>query len=217
MKTTLTVFLIIFSISLFAQVPAQYHALVKQADSLFKAKSYSESAIIYNQAFATNEGKAFPNDRYNAACSWALASGTDSAFYHLFRLAESKSKYQNYQHISTDSDLTSLYSDKRWKELLEIVKKNKDEAEKDLDKPLVHLLDSIYDEDQNYRKQISEIEKKHGRESEELKAHWKVINKTDSVNIIIISKILDERGWLGSNIIGKKGNSTLFLVVQHSD
>lgn len=217
MKTILTAFLIIFSTLTFTQVPPEYNVLVKQAYSLYQAKNYSESAINYNQAFATNEGKAFPNDRYNAACSWALANVTDSAFYHLFRLAESISKYQDYQHISTDSDLTSLYSDKRWKQLLKIVNLNKEEAEKDFDKPLVHLLDSIYDEDQNYRKQISEIEKKHGRESEELKAHWKVINKTDSVNIIIISKILDERGWLGSNIIGKKGNSTLFLVVQHSD
>lgn len=217
MKTTLTAFLIIFSIFTFAQVPAEYYVLVKEADSLYKAKNYSESAIKYNQAFATNEGKAFPNDRYNAACSWALANVTDSAFYHLFRLAESISKYQDYQHISTDSDLTSLYSDKRWGQLLKIVNLNKEEVEKDFDKPLVHLLDSIYDEDQNYRKQISEIEKKHGRESEELKAHWKVINKTDSVNLIIISKILDERGWLGKNIIGNSGNMTLFLVIQHSD
>jgi len=28
---------------------------------------------------------------------------------------------------------------------------------------------------------------------------------------------LDERGWLGLKVIGNQGNSTLFLVIQHSD
>lgn len=217
MRTILTAFLIIFSIFTFAQVPAEYHVLVKQADSLYKAKNYAESAIRYNEAFATNERKAFPNDRYNAACSWALANGTDSAFYHLFRLAESIVKYQNYKHISTDADLKSLYTDSRWEKLLLIVKQNKDEAEKDFDKPLVELLDSIHDEDQKYRLQIDSINKKYGRESAEIKEHWKKIQFIDSINLIIVSKILDERGWLGSNFVGKNGNMTLFLVIQHAD
>lgn len=28
---------------------------------------------------------------------------------------------------------------------------------------------------------------------------------------------LDERGWLGPDVIGQTGNSTLFLVIQHAD
>ncbi len=50
-----------------------------------------------------------------------------------------------------------------------------------------------------------------------MKAHWKIINEKDSINLIKIKKILDERGWLGADIIGNQGNSTLFLVIQHSD
>ncbi len=49
-----------------------------------------------------------------------------------------------------------------------------------------------------------------------MKQHWNFINEKDSINLIKIKKILDERGWLGSNIIGGQGNSTLFLVIQHS-
>ncbi|MCL4856390.1 MAG: hypothetical protein KJZ55_03810, partial [Flavobacteriales bacterium] len=55
------------------------------------------------------------------------------------------------------------------------------------------------------------------RESEEMRNHWKKIQQVDSINLIIVSKILDERGWLGSKVVGNKGNSTLFLVVQHAD
>lgn len=28
---------------------------------------------------------------------------------------------------------------------------------------------------------------------------------------------MDERGWLGADVIGNRGNSTLFLVIQHAD
>ena len=50
-----------------------------------------------------------------------------------------------------------------------------------------------------------------------MKAHWKIINEKDSANLILIEKILSERGWLGSKVIGEEGNGTLFLVIQHSE
>ena len=50
-----------------------------------------------------------------------------------------------------------------------------------------------------------------------MKAHWKIIKEKDSINLIRITTILDSRGWLGTDIIGEQGNSTLFLVIQHSD
>lgn len=216
MKTILAAYLILFSTFTFAQVPEIYKLLVKQADSLYQAKNYSESAMIYNQAFATNQGKASLNDRYNSACSWALANVADSSFYHLFRLAD-KGKYKYYTSISSDTNLIFLHSDKRWEELLGLVKKNKDESEKDFDRPLIALLDSIYDEDQKYRNQIDNVKKAFGGESVEMKGLWKKIEFGDSVNLTNISKILDGSGWLGKNIVGVMGNMTLFLVIQHSD
>jgi len=32
-----------------------------------------------------------------------------------------------------------------------------------------------------------------------------------------VTKIIDEHGWLGADIIGKQGNGALFLVIQHAD
>jgi hypothetical protein len=42
------------------------------------------------------------------------------------------------------------------------------------------------------------------------------MREKDSLNLIKVKKILNERGWLGEDIIGHYGNLTLFLVIQHS-
>ncbi len=78
-------------------------------------------------------------------------------------------------------------------------------------------LDSIYTEDQKYREQIDRVEKQFGWESKEMKALWKIINEKDSDNLINVKSILDQYGWLGENVVGKQGNSALFLVIQHSN
>ncbi len=207
--------LLIFNFT-FGQNQEKYSEFVKEAWKLYESENYKKSADKYKEAFDQMDGKAYPNDRYNAACSYALSKNSKSAFYHLFRLAND-SGYKNYGHITTDTDLNILHEDSCWDELIAIVRSNKEEAEKDLDKPLVAFLDTIYQEDQKYRKQIDKIEKKYGWESDEMKAHWEIINKKDSINLVKIKKVLDEKGWLGADIIGEQGNSTLFLVIQHSD
>ncbi len=88
---------------------------------------------------------------------------------------------------------------------------------KDRDQSLIAILDTIYQEDQRYRQQISEINKEYGWESDEMKAHWKIINSLDSLNLIKVEKILNEKGWLSADIIGDQGNKALFLVIQHAD
>ncbi len=194
-----------------------YNAFVAKADSLYNVEEYSQSSLEFEKAFDASEGKAFPHDRYNAACSFALSGNSEKAFYHLIYLAEHKLvKYKDYNHITTDTDLNSLHNDERWNKLIELVKANKEEAEKNLDKSLVAILDSIYEEDQKYRAQIDGIEKKYGRDSKEMQKHWGLINQKDKRNVIEIQKILDERGWLGADVIGEKGNTTLFVVIQHA-
>ena len=158
MKQTALIIAFFFTTTLtFGQnIPQEYFDLVKKADSLYKAKDFRNSANKYSDAFKANGWKGLPNDRYNAACTWALAAVPDSAFFQLDRIA-TKSNYTNYGHITTDPDLNSLHNDNRWKPLLEKIKQNKDKAEANLNKPLVAILDSIYVEDQTYRQQIDGI------------------------------------------------------------
>ncbi|MFV0377840.1 MAG: DUF6624 domain-containing protein [Mangrovibacterium sp.] len=89
--------------------------------------------------------------------------------------------------------------------------------ESNLNKELVLILDSVYQEDQKYREEIQETETKYGWNSKEIKNLWKIIAEKDSINLIKVEKIINENGWLGSNVIGEKGNKTLFLVMQHAD
>ena len=217
-KVTLIIFsLFVFNFT-FGQNSEKYTELIKEAWSLYKSKEYLQSAQKYNEAFIVLGNKGYLNDRYNAACSWALANEADSAFVQLFNIAE-KQNYNNIEHITNDSDLNSLHRDSRWAELIKIVKKNKENIEgtgANHDKSLIAMLDTIFQDDQNYRLKMDSIRKKYGWDSEEYKEIWKIIHQKDSVNIIKIRKILDERGWLGVDIIGNQGNKTLFLVIQHS-
>lgn len=210
------VFLVLAKLAFAQNTPNEYSNLVRVADSLYNSKDFRKSGDKYSEAFKANTWKGLSNDRYNAACSWALASVPDSAFYQLDRIAY-QMNYINYSHITTDPDLNSLHNDKRWAPLLNKIKQNKDIADSNLNKPLVAILDSIYIEDQKYRQQISGIEKKYGGESKEMKDQWKLIKEKDSINLVKVKAMLDQYGWLGNDIIGGPGSTTLFLVIQHSN
>lgn len=197
-------------------LPAAYKTNVRLADSLYNAGDYLNSGKTYALAFEANGWKGTSNDRYNAACAWALAGVADSSFFQLEKIAQ-KLNYKNYGHITTDPDLTSLHSDPRWAPLLDLVLKNKEKAEANLNKPLAAKLDSIYVDDQKYRQQLGETDKKYGWESKEMKDLWKIIQEKDSVNLIQVKGILDQYGWLGADVVGEQGNSALFLVIQHAD
>jgi hypothetical protein len=218
MKHTLLILAFLFKIQLSnaQDVPKEYFDLVKIADSLYRIKDYKNSGNKYSNAFKVNSWKGYSSDRYNAACSWALASVPDSAFFQLDRIA-TLMNYTNYNHITNDTDLNSLHTDIRWEKLIEKIKQNKEKEEVNYNQPLVAILDTIYIEDQKYRSQINDINKKYGWKSKEMNALWDIISEKDSINLIRVKQILDQYGWLGADVVSDQGNSTLFLVIQHSD
>lgn len=216
MKQLLLAILTCASAQLIAQGNARYSALVKEAFDLYDQKEYMASAVRYSAAFQELGWKGTSNDRYNAACSYALAGVPDSAFFHLYRIVEMMD-YSDKLHITNDADLTALRDDARWQPLIAMVQANKDRLEANLDKPLVALLDSIRAEDQRPRHEIEKVASQFGRDSKEMQAHWQRIRTSDSTNLIAVTRILDERGWLGADVVGANGSSTLFLVIQHAD
>ncbi|HRP00490.1 MAG TPA: hypothetical protein PLN54_13725 [Flavobacteriales bacterium] len=199
-----------------AQDQATYDRLVEEARALYEAKDPAGSARTYSEAFKALGWKGTANDRYNAACSYALCGIADSAYVHLFRIAE-RMDYSYLSHLTSDSDLNSLHSDPRWEQLVLLVKANKEQLDANLDRPLAALLDSLFEEDQGLRRQIGEVEARYGSESPEMQDLWRRMAEKDSLNLIVVKHILDERGWLGPDVVGEKGSSTLFLVIQHSD
>jgi len=206
--------LVAMAVDLKAQGPLDYYQLIGAADSLYTAKDFLNSAKAYSRAFKSNGWKGGNDDYYNAACTWALAGNPDSAFQLLRKVAPTMT---NLKHLSTDRDLASLHTDKRWQPLLEQVKANKKKAEVTMNMPLKRELDSIFEEDQRDRLRIDSIQKKYGMQSQEMKDHWKLIMKKDSFNLQRVTQILDQYGWMGRDVIGGQANMTLFLVIQHAD
>jgi hypothetical protein len=94
---------------------------------------------------------------------------------------------------------------------------NKKTAEATLNKELIAVLDTIDQDDQKYRVEAEELVNKYGWQSKEVQDKRKIINVKDSINLIKVEKIITENGWLGPDIVGKEGNSTLFLVIQHAN
>jgi pimeloyl-ACP methyl ester carboxylesterase len=124
---------VIYTSSIVGQsIPQKYSVLIRKADSLYQVKDYKSSALAFSVAFNPPDAKITMNHRYNAACSYALANNADSAFFHLNYIT-SLMNYTNYGHIKSDPDLKSLYTDRRWKPLIELVKANKEKAYANLD------------------------------------------------------------------------------------
>ena len=134
MKTTaLVLCLLICASSLTGQTNApNYESLILKADSLYQVKDFANSAFAFSDAFKAADAKIKINHRYNAACSWALANYTDSAFYNLNYIA-SWMNYTSYGTVKADPDLLSLHNDNRWNPLLEKVLANKKKAFPNLD------------------------------------------------------------------------------------
>ncbi|MGZ5134949.1 MAG: DUF6624 domain-containing protein [Flavitalea sp.] len=187
-----------------------------RAFSLYEKKEYLKSALSYDSLFKINKGQGLMIDRYNAACSWALAGNVEKAYYYLDKVVIAD-KFINLSHILSDSDLVPLHADKRWQPLIDTVKSNKEKAEANLNKPLAALLDTIYNEDQLDRGNIDTVGKQFGWQSRQMDSLWRKINYQDSINLIRVKNIIDTYGWLGPNEVGEQGASTIFLVIQHAD
>lgn len=220
MPIKLLIFIVITSFissKALAQVfPKEYHFYIKAADSFYKIKEYKNSAFQYSEAFKTIGWKAYPNDRFNAACSWALSGIIDSAFYQLEILAN-KSQYTSYGRLASDPDFYALHTDKRWDAILAKVQQNNYISIPEKYRFLLPKLDSIYVNDQKPRKLSILLEKQYAWNSDAVKNINRLINKNDSINLIQVKSILNTYGWLGADEIGEEGNSVLFLVIQHSN
>jgi len=115
-KTLLTLSLL-SSLGAYAQDQKAYDDWIQKANTYYDAKEYRKSGEAFSKAFEALDWKGRPDDKYNAACSWAMAGVPDSAFFMLTRIA-TKSNYTNLNHLLADTDLEGLHKDKRWDEVI---------------------------------------------------------------------------------------------------
>jgi len=209
----------------FGQTNPKYDSIIEEAVPFIKNRDWLKAAQIYSEAFRTVGNTGFLDDRYNLAMIqerynlarlWAMANQPDSAFPQIFKAIQniyiSDLNFVNYLMI--DTCFISLHNDKKWSEFTErllAIKQN-------LDEDIISHLDVIYDEDQDesIRFQIEDISARQGNDCDSVSALYKIMFERDSVHLIYVKKILEERGWLGPDKIGIQGNITLWLVIQHS-
>ena len=193
----------------------EYPETIEKAASLFTEKNYRASALAYSDAFKQNGWRGTISDRYDAARAWALAGNRDSSFLQLEKVVIT-SRFFNYDRLESDTSLQSLHADKRWMPLITKVRETKERLYPNLDLNLSEELDSVFDMDTKYRMQLLRVQARLGANSKEVKDLSQLMDRADSSNVLKVSRILDEHGWLGPDIVGANGNQALFLVVQHA-
>ncbi|WP_369013478.1 DUF6624 domain-containing protein [Flavobacterium anhuiense] len=211
MKKIITLSFIILR-CLFMQAQT-YKEWVHKADSCYTAKNYELSVSYYEKAFKI-EQKSW-SDLYNASCSASMAGQHKKAFKWLNLSIDNG--YENMAHIKIDEDLKHLHSEKQWNKTIEKLQKKLDVIGANYDKALEKQLAEIYTEDQEIRGEFMNVYRATKPDKKKIDSIGKIMERKDSINLIKVMKILDERGWLGKNVVGTQGNQTLFLVIQHAD
>jgi hypothetical protein len=197
--------------------PTEYYSNLAIADSLSEQKEYVKATHHFNLAFESFDWRGTPADRFKAAKIFALANNFDSAFKNIERLW--KQQYINYLKITTDPTFHSVrqIDPLRFDTLIRHIQSNKVKHAPKQNLVWTNYLDSIYEADQVIRKKFMRAAKFFGWDSPEAKEVLPEMRLSDSLNLISITKFIDNYGWQGQEEIGHQGNATLFLVIQHSD
>lgn len=216
-----SVALLLTSNLLFAQ---KYHQLVDSAMNFYTAKQYAKAGAYFAKATQLNGNRELQSNRYNAACSWALANQPNLAFKELNDILTGKGMIRSWddpiefhEMLIKDTDFNSLKSDKRWAQVVALSLKRKTLFERKIDKALAVELAGIRNDDQALRLKLDTLRKEKGANSLDEKELWKKINTCDSVNLAKILMLIDQKGWLAPEQVGFLGNQTIFLVIQHAN
>nr|WP_294785189.1 hypothetical protein [uncultured Flavobacterium sp.] len=203
-------FVFFFIVCGFAFAQAQtYKEWVQKADSCYTKENYKMAVSNYDKAFKIEQKSV--TDLYNAGCSAARAKESKKAFKWLNLAIDNG--YENISHMQIDDDLKSLHAEKKWKKTIEKLQKKIDILSANYDKVLEKELAEIYSEDQGIRGEFMNVYKSSKPDKKKIDSIGKIMIKKDSINLIKVMKILDEKGWLGKNVVGEPGNKTLFLVI----
>ncbi len=197
-----------------AQYNQHYAALTQQADSLFREGAFQAASHTFGEALQLHDYVQGVH-LYNGACAAALAGDIETAFARLYtRLDLEKDWYS--ENMSNDDDLASLHDDERWTALTDSMMVRKHRIEANFDKPLRRRLLLIYKNDQEVRwKYISARDRQPHDSLAEAQA-LQEMQRVDKINQEQICKILDTRGWVGSDKVGN-AVSTYWAVIQHAD
>ncbi len=199
-----------FAQSVFGQTASHFLSI---GDSLYRIKQYEKSFENYKKAIEM--GDSADGDLYNAACSASLAGKKNEAFN--FLNLSIKKGYSDVANIKVDSDLIGLHNEKAWPSVVARTQKNSDSLDALLDKPLQEELKQIYHDDQGIRQIYEKVGEQFGWNSHQADSISLIMRHLDSIDLAKVTKILDEKGWVGKDKVGSMYNIVPWLVIQHAD
>lgn len=104
-------------------LPKEYIEFAAKADTALFNGDYDKAISLYKFAFSQNNGMAKVIHRYKLAAAFTQLNLFDSAFVQLDRIA-TKGKFKEYDIIANDFLFLPLHEDARWKAILEKVRLN---------------------------------------------------------------------------------------------
>ena len=75
----------------------------------------------------------------------------------------------------------------------------------------------VFKTDQQYRIPLEPTAKKYGWNSPQVDSLYDLMAIQDSINLGVVTHIIDTYGWIGTDSIGPSGSTALWTVIQHSD
>ena len=147
-------------------------------------------------------------------------------------------KYISYYHLNAPSDTVFKYLDEArysdpvcecWIEVLKAniwTKRNKrleprrafimnrfcDSLHRTFDSSLIRVLDTMWHDDQKYRKSVDDDPWLPGNEKKWIEQH-----RLDSINEIKLDRVTAKKGYPGENIVGHDLRDVAFMIIQHGE
>jgi len=201
-----------FSQTGFATDDPRYKPLVMGALGNLKSMDYDSCLIKFKEAFTIKQTSYLSTMR-NCACAHSAQDYNyrDEQLKIAFDLSWGGSKnvfdgYPEFEYLK-GTDFEKIIQEK----YLEYAKAAGVNIE------LMEEFKTIQYEDQRYRREMNEVEKKYGWKSPQMDSLWVLQNKADSINTARIMEIMDAQGYPGKSVVGDGYASTAFLVIQHAD
>jgi hypothetical protein len=151
--------------------------------------------------------------KYNICCVFALRGMKDSAFNSIAKYLMDRPDI----HLFNEPDFYLLTHDRRWKTLYNKLSKQYFEEHPTYNKEKSYQLSLMRINDQAYYKKMEVAKTKYGPQSKEVKQIWKTKDSLNQINIIQLLKMSPNGDFPKSSEIGREGNQTLFLIIQHSN
>ena len=180
----------------------EYWRLMFHADSLFDAKRYDEAISTYNLAFNVDK-YILPSQLSTVAKKMASISRRDEAM-----------RYLNHR-LELEHDFYEPIYDQLPDAFRDIMLQRADSFHYDL--PLKCRLEEVFERDQYYRLLWLYSSMSTPADSVRNKLLAERALRVDSLNLVDVSKILDEHGFPRKEEVGEMAMQAVWIVFQHAD